>query len=221
MPSPASFLGTLFKGFIGPDAVDIVKMPFGLDLAVGDTYGAGTGCHGRWCENASGSAVAKLSGRMYPAGHCALHCHGAGLGLSGQGKRWPTLVMVAINSLTMLVLYGLLGGFLLGVGQLPVPWQALLLSVGVYVALPLGRRIYFSQMDDCGQRRSMVQGKVPARSDAGYNHRTVDNAGIAVLIQGRDHSSEPVDDFVDSHSAFHPDRSDILRWDMGCPRRWG
>jgi ACR3 family arsenite transporter len=45
--------------------------------------------------------------------------------------------MVAINSLTMLVLYGVLGGFLLGVGQLPVPWQALLLSIVVYVALPL------------------------------------------------------------------------------------
>ena len=45
--------------------------------------------------------------------------------------------LVAINSLTMLVLYGVLGGFLLGVGRLPVPWQALLLSIGVYVALPL------------------------------------------------------------------------------------
>jgi ACR3 family arsenite transporter len=37
----------------------------------------------------------------------------------------------------MLVLYGVLGGFLLGVGQLPIPWQALLLSVSLYVALPL------------------------------------------------------------------------------------
>ena len=45
--------------------------------------------------------------------------------------------MVAINSLTMLVLYGPLGGFLLGVGKLPVPWQALVLSIGIYVALPL------------------------------------------------------------------------------------
>jgi arsenite transporter len=36
-----------------------------------------------------------------------------------------------------LLLYGVLGGFLLGVGRLPVPWQALLLSIGVYVALPL------------------------------------------------------------------------------------
>lgn len=37
----------------------------------------------------------------------------------------------------MLVLYGVLGGFLLGVGRLPVPWQALLLSIAIYVALPL------------------------------------------------------------------------------------
>jgi ACR3 family arsenite transporter len=37
----------------------------------------------------------------------------------------------------MLVLYGVLGGFLLGVGKLPVPWQALLLSIVIYVALPL------------------------------------------------------------------------------------
>jgi ACR3 family arsenite transporter len=37
----------------------------------------------------------------------------------------------------MLVLYGPLGGFLLGVGQLPVPWQALVLSISIYVALPL------------------------------------------------------------------------------------
>ncbi len=37
----------------------------------------------------------------------------------------------------MLVLYGPLGGFLLGVGRLPVPWQALLLSISIYVALPL------------------------------------------------------------------------------------
>ena len=30
------FLGTVFYGLIGPDAVDHVKMPFGLDLAVGE-----------------------------------------------------------------------------------------------------------------------------------------------------------------------------------------
>jgi len=29
------FLGFLFRGFIGEDAVDLVRMPFGLDLPVG------------------------------------------------------------------------------------------------------------------------------------------------------------------------------------------
>lgn len=45
--------------------------------------------------------------------------------------------MVALNSLTMLVLYGVLGGWLLGVNKMPVPWEALLLSISIYVALPL------------------------------------------------------------------------------------
>jgi len=58
-------------------------------------------------------------------------------GYLARGNQGHTLVMVAINSLTMLVLYGLLGGWLLGVNEMPVPWEALLLSIGIYVALPL------------------------------------------------------------------------------------
>jgi ACR3 family arsenite transporter len=58
-------------------------------------------------------------------------------GYLARGNDGHTLVMVAINSLTMLVLYGVLGGLLLGVGRLPVPWQALVLSISAYVALPL------------------------------------------------------------------------------------
>ncbi|MFO7904652.1 MAG: ACR3 family arsenite efflux transporter [Planctomycetota bacterium] len=58
-------------------------------------------------------------------------------GYLSRGNQGHTLVMVAINSLTMLVLYGLLGGWLLGVNEMPVPWEALLLSIGIYVALPL------------------------------------------------------------------------------------
>jgi arsenite transporter len=54
-----------------------------------------------------------------------------------KGNQGHTLVMVAINSLTMLFLYGMLGGWLLGINHMPVPWQALLLSVSIYVALPL------------------------------------------------------------------------------------
>jgi ACR3 family arsenite transporter len=58
-------------------------------------------------------------------------------GYLAKGNAGHTLVMVAINSLIMLLLFGLIGGYLLGVGQLPVPWQALLLSISIYVALPL------------------------------------------------------------------------------------
>jgi arsenite transporter len=58
-------------------------------------------------------------------------------GYLARGNQGHTLVMVAINSLTMLFLYGLLGGWLLNINAMPVPWRALLLSVAIYVALPL------------------------------------------------------------------------------------
>lgn len=54
-----------------------------------------------------------------------------------RGNDGLTLVMVAINSLTMLFLYAPLGGFLLGVNAMPIPWQTILLSVTIYVGLPL------------------------------------------------------------------------------------
>jgi ACR3 family arsenite transporter len=54
-----------------------------------------------------------------------------------KGNDSLTLVMVAINSLMMLFLYGPLGGLLLNVNSMPVPWQTMLLSVSIYVALPL------------------------------------------------------------------------------------
>ncbi len=54
-----------------------------------------------------------------------------------KGNDGLTLVMVAINSLMMLFLYGPLGGLLLNVNSMPVPWQTMLLTVSIYVALPL------------------------------------------------------------------------------------
>ncbi len=131
------FLGTLFRGFIGPEAVDVVKMPFGLDLPEGATHGAGT------VVLRDGVKMLEVPlWRSYLAGCILLGiapCTAMVLvwGYLSRGNDGLTLVMVAINSLTMLVLYGVLGGFLLGVGRLPVPWQALLLSIGIYVALPL------------------------------------------------------------------------------------
>ena len=131
------FLGSLFLGFIGPDATDLVKMPLGKDLVVGDTYGSGT------VVLVDGVRMLEVPlWRSYLAGCILLGiapCTAMVLvwGYLSKGNDSHTLVMVAINSLTMLLLFGFLGGFLLGVGKLPVPWQALLLSIGVYVALPL------------------------------------------------------------------------------------
>ena len=130
-------LGILFRGFIGAEAVDHVKMPLGLDLSVGEAYGAGT------VVLQDGVKMLQVPlWRSYLAGCILLGiapCTAMVLvwGYLARGNDGHTLVMVAINSLTMLFLYGLLGGFLLGVGRLPVPWQALLLSISIYVALPL------------------------------------------------------------------------------------
>ena len=131
------FLGVLLKSFIGADALDLVRMPFGLDLPVGAQHGAGT-----VILNEGVKMLQIPLWRSYFAGCILLGiapCTAMVLvwGYLARGNDGLTLVMVAINSLTMLVLYGVLGGFLLGVGKLPVPWQALLLSVAIYVALPL------------------------------------------------------------------------------------
>jgi ACR3 family arsenite transporter len=131
------FLGILFRGLIGAEAIDLVKMPFGLNLPVGARHGAGT------VVLQNGIKMLEIPlWRSYLAGCILLGiapCTAMVLvwGYLARGNDGLTLVMVAINSLTMLVLYGVLGGFLLGIGRLPVPWQALLLSISIYVALPL------------------------------------------------------------------------------------
>ncbi|MBM3314517.1 ACR3 family arsenite efflux transporter [candidate division WOR-3 bacterium] len=131
------FLGILFRAFIGPGATDLVKLPLGVNLEPGATYGVGE------VVLVNGAKLLEVPlWRSYLAGCILLGvapCTAMVLvwGYLARGSDGHTLVMVAINSLTMLLLYGPLGGFLLGVGRLPVPWQALVLSIAIYVALPL------------------------------------------------------------------------------------
>lgn len=131
------FLGVLFRQFIGPEAMDLVTVPMGMDLSVGATHGSGT------VVLHEGVKMLEVPlWRSYLAGCILLGiapCTAMVLvwGYLARGNDGHTLVMVAVNSLVMLLLYGPLGGLLLGVGALPVPWRALLLSVAVYVALPL------------------------------------------------------------------------------------
>jgi len=146
------FLGTLFHAFIGPDAVDYVNMPLGERLEAGQQYAEGTVV---WWNPTTREEVAPGASyygavqrlrvplwRSYLAGCILLGiapCTAMVLvwGYLAKGNDGHTLVMVAINSLAMLFLYGPLGGFLLHMGKLSVPWQALLLSIAIYVALPL------------------------------------------------------------------------------------
>lgn len=130
-------LGVLLRGLIGEEATDLVKLPFGLDPPVGTQHGAGT------VVLVEGVKMLEVPlWRSYLAGAILLGiapCTAMVLvwGNLARGNDGLTLVMVAVNSLVMLPLYGTLGGVLLGVGRLPVPWEALLLSIGAYVAAPL------------------------------------------------------------------------------------
>lgn len=105
------FLGYLFKGMI--PGTEILKS--GETVELWRSYISGTILLG----------IAPCTAMVLMWGYLA------------RGNDGLTLVMVAINSLTMLVLYAPLGGFLLGVNAMPIPWQTILLSVGIYVALPL------------------------------------------------------------------------------------
>lgn len=105
------FLGVVFKGFI--PGTEIVKTGQEVEL---------------WRSYVSGAillGIAPCTAMVLMWSYLA------------KGNDGLTLVMVAINSLTMLVLYAPLGGFLLGVNAMPIPWKTIVLSVTIYVGLPL------------------------------------------------------------------------------------
>jgi ACR3 family arsenite transporter len=131
------FLGWLFLPFIGIDAVDQVQLPWGWEpssaLGLSSVSGNSSNTPGvweipLWKSYWAGTVllgIAPCTAMVLVWSHLT------------RGNPGLTLVMVAINSLLMLPLYGPLGGFLLGVGNLPMPWKALLLSMAAYVAFPL------------------------------------------------------------------------------------
>jgi len=54
-----------------------------------------------------------------------------------KGNMGHTLVMTAINSLTMVVLYAPMAVLLLGISGISVPWDTIALSVTIYIVTPL------------------------------------------------------------------------------------
>ncbi|MBU0709360.1 MAG: ACR3 family arsenite efflux transporter [Candidatus Omnitrophica bacterium] len=105
------FLGVLFKGLL--PGFEIIKG--GTEVELYRSYISGCILLG----------IAPCTAMVLVWGHLS------------KGNDGHTLVMVAINSLTMLLLYAPLGGWLLGVNKMPIPWQTIVLSVVAYVGLPL------------------------------------------------------------------------------------
>ncbi|NQT47852.1 MAG: ACR3 family arsenite efflux transporter [Chloroflexi bacterium] len=54
-----------------------------------------------------------------------------------EGNMAHTLVMTAINSLSMVVLYAPLAGLLLGISGIEIPWGTVAFSVAIYICIPL------------------------------------------------------------------------------------
>ena len=54
-----------------------------------------------------------------------------------RGNMGHALVMTAINSLTMVLLYAPLAVLLLGISGIQVPWETIALSVAIYIGTPL------------------------------------------------------------------------------------
>jgi arsenite transporter len=104
------FLGGLFRSLI--TGTELIR---GAEVALADSYIAGCILLG----------IAPCTAMVLMWGY---------LSFSNQGH---TLVMVAINSLAMLFFYAPLGRWLLAANNLTVPWETIVLSVLIYVGLPL------------------------------------------------------------------------------------
>ena len=63
-----------------------------------------------------------------------------------KGDANYTLVQVTVNDLIMVVAFAPIAAFLLGVTDIAVPWETLLISTGLYVMLPLAAGMIFRHL---------------------------------------------------------------------------
>ena len=109
------FLGWLFRPLLA--GTEIIR---GSEVALANSYIAGTILLG----------IAPCTAMVLMWGYLS------------YGNQGHTLIMVAVNSLAMLFLYAPLGRWLLAASDLTVPWQTIMLSVVIYVGLPLVAGMY-------------------------------------------------------------------------------
>ena len=73
-----------------------------------------------------------------------------------RGDANYTLVQVSINDIIMVFAFAPIAAFLLGVADISVPWETLLISVALYVVLPLViGYITRKNLDSCGDHKNM------------------------------------------------------------------
>ena len=103
-----------------------------------------------------------------------------------KGDAAYTLVQVAVNDLIILVAFAPIVAFLLGVGGVSIPWDTLLLSVGLFVVIPLAAGVI---------TRIMV----------------IRRKGVEYFISGRNNTEQSSAYLIDCSSACVANGSDILR----------
>ncbi|TAA45968.1 ACR3 family arsenite efflux transporter [Corallincola spongiicola] len=74
-----------------------------------------------------------------------------------KGDANYTLVQVSVNDLIMVFAFAPIAGFLLGVTDIHVPWETLLLSVLMYVVIPLVAGVVTRKLLHCDQQPQRLQ----------------------------------------------------------------
>jgi ACR3 family arsenite transporter len=86
---------------------------------------------------AAGRPDRQLHCRPHPAGRRALHSDGVRLVNLTKGEPHFTLSQVALNDTIMVVAFAPIVGLLLGLSAITVPWGTLVLSVVLYIVMPV------------------------------------------------------------------------------------
>jgi arsenite transporter len=102
-----------------------------------------------------------------------------------KGDANYTLVQVSVNDLIMVVAFAPLAALLLGVTDIAVPWQTLLLSTVLYVVLPLlagmATRWFFMRGAGTPTMADTAAGTLPKEAQASTQNAQALNAWVAQL----------------------------------------
>jgi ACR3 family arsenite transporter len=91
-----------------------------------------------------------------------------------KGDPGYTLVQVAINDVVMVFAFAPIAAFLLGVTDITVPWETLLVATGLYVVLPL--------LAGVATRRSLEQGSAAAVGQFVARIKPASAAGLVATV---------------------------------------